>query len=53
LGRQHPVEQHAVGDRATQATESRPHGGDDDARPLGQKLAKLGDTLSQRVQLRV
>ena len=38
MGGQHPVEQDAVGDRATEIAHPRSHGCDDDARPLRKEL---------------
>ena len=35
LGGQHPVEQHAIGDCATESAKPRSHGGNEDARPPG------------------
>ena len=43
LGGQHPVEQDAVGDRATEAAHPRSHGCHDDASSVRKELTQFGD----------
>jgi hypothetical protein len=50
IGR-HPVEEDAVGDRATEAAQPGSHGRDDDAGPSRENLAELGDGALQHVDL--
>ena len=49
MGRQHPVEQHTVSERATEATELRSHRADDDT-GVGQQAPKLGHRRPHRLQ---
>ena len=49
---QHPVEEHAVGDRAAQAAQPGSHGGHDDARLGREALAEFDDGAADDVDLR-
>jgi hypothetical protein len=51
LARQHPVQKHAVSDRAAEGAQPWPHRGHRDASPLGQKRAQLDHRPPQRVDL--
>ena len=51
LGRQHPVQQNAIADRATEAAQPRSHRSHHDARGVGQQRAKLGHRPLERIDL--